>query len=663
MTIVTEKHKRMKGARIGEGLQKDLKLWLGFMALLSCLRILLMLFFHDRMGPHAGAVQIAKALGNGWRFDGQVAFLFIVPALIGSVLGGIFNWKRLEGIVRAVAAAVFVVPTTLLGAINIGFFREFNDQFNVVILGVIYDDMRAILATVWKEYPATWIGVGLVLLDVILVWLLLRLARRPWVGAARLQTLPRWSKIFLTLGCALVCIVVARGSMGSRPLQRKDIAVTADDMLNKCVLNPFRALSYAIQDHLRLARPDGITAILPDGDIRSAVRRLNPGFQQGTDLDASMLRAAKGAAHIPRHVILIIMESYSGWPLFEPYHALGLTPQIERLGAGGVLIRHFLPTGTGTMNSTAPLLMGLPDPGVPANYQPGAKTPLPTGPAVLFKRLGYRTRFFYGGFLSWERLGDFLKDQGYDEVYGGGEMESSGRKNEWGVPDADLFRFALAHLPTDPPSFDVILTVSNHPPFDIDVKGEGFPLTAVPESLKPIWDGGYTLTQMGHLWYSDKCLGAFADAAAAGLPGMLMAATADHYSRRFLNQRPGMPERAFVPFLLYGPGILPPNPAATSLWGSHLDIPPTLVEMAAPAGFAYPAYGRDILDASDGHPSFGAGFSVGRDYLAELGASVWIPWPDVSTAPPAPDLPALSATARDLKAAAWWRVVRGAGLP
>jgi len=653
----------MRGARIGEELQKDFKLWLGFMALLSCLRILLMLFFHDRMGPHSGALQIAKALANGWRFDGQVAFLFLIPALIGSLIGGIFNLKRTARIVRIAAASVFVVPTTLLGAINIGFFREFNDQFNAVILGVVYDDFRAILATVWKEYPATWIGVGLVLLDVSLVWLLVRLARRPWAGADRLQALPRWGKVFLVSACALVCVIVARGSMGSRPLQRKDIAVTADDMLNKCVLNPFRALHYAIQDHLRLARPDGIKAILPDGDILSAVRRLRPGFQQGADLDTAMLRAARGASRIPRHVILIIMESYSGWPLFEPYHALGLTPQMERLGSGGVLIRHFLPTGTGTMNSTAPLLMGLPDAGVPANYQPGAKFPLPTGPAALFKRLGYRTRFFYGGYLSWERLGDFLKDQGFEEVYGGGEMPTTGHKNEWGVPDADLFRFALGHLPADGPSFDVILTVSNHPPFDIDVKGEGFPLIAVPESLKPIWDGAYTLTQMGHLWYSDKCLGAFADAAASKLSGMLLAATADHYSRRFLNQRPGMPERAFVPLLLYGPGILPPNSAAAALWGSHLDIPPTLVELAAPAGFQYPAYGRNILDSLNLQPSFGAGFAVGKNYVAEPTSSAWVPWPDVSAAPGAPDLPTLSRMARDLKAAAWWRVVRGSRLP
>ena len=144
---------------------------------------------------------------------------------------------------------------------------------------------------------------------------------------------------------------------------------------------------------------------------------------------------------------------------------------------------------------------------------------------------------------------------------------------------------------------------------------------------------------------------------------MILAATADHYSRRFLNARAGMPKRAFVPFLIFGPGILPPNPAAASLWGSHLDIPPTLVELAAPRGFEYPAYGRNILYTGDVHPSFGAGFAVGPAWLAEIGASAWMAWPDVSVAPGTPNLPSLSATARDLKAAAWWRVVRGPVLP
>jgi CTP synthase len=35
-----------------------------------------------------------------------------------------------------------------------------------------------------------------------------------------------------------------------------------------------------------------------------------------------------------------------------------------------------------------------------------------------FKRLGYRTRLFYGGYLSWQRFGIFARDQGADEVYG-----------------------------------------------------------------------------------------------------------------------------------------------------------------------------------------------------------------------------------------------------
>jgi phosphoglycerol transferase MdoB-like AlkP superfamily enzyme len=258
----------------------------------------------------------------------------------------------------------------------------------------------------------------------------------------------------------------------------------------------------------------------------------------------------------PRHIFFIVMESYNGWPPLEPYRALGITHEMERLGRSGLLFERFLPAGTGTMDSLGPLLVGLAEPGIPINYRVNSRRPYPTGTATIFRRLGYRTRFFYAGYLSWQRMGDFAREQGFDEVFAGGDVGSWAEGNEWGVADEKLFDFALGKVRDDQVSFNVIPTVSNHPPFDVDVVSRGFPLREMPASLHGLLDGKYTLGQIGHFWYSDWCLGRSADAVEGTLPGVLLAVTGDHVARRFLNSRPGLVERALVRLLLHGPQVL-----------------------------------------------------------------------------------------------------------
>jgi hypothetical protein len=92
------------------------------------------------------------------------------------------------------------------------------------------------------------------------------------------------------------------------------------------------------------------------------------------------------------------------------------TRRLAALGSEGIYTDAFLSAGDGTMPSLSTLISGLPEVGVHVNYQPAAKQPFPTATAPIFKRLGYRTRFFYSGYLSWQRLGDFCREQGFDEV-------------------------------------------------------------------------------------------------------------------------------------------------------------------------------------------------------------------------------------------------------
>jgi hypothetical protein len=651
-------------SRAAGQVQHDLAFWLVGVIALGAVRLLLVTSFRSRLGPHAGLPQVVTALANGFRFDAQVATFWAAIPFVLSVACAFTDWTAAARRLRAAVAWTFLIATSLIAAITWGFVREFDDQFNHFVLGAVYDDLGAIIRTVAKEYPLFWPLLLAALVGVLLAILSRHLLSQIWVAETALAGLPLAMKAGLTVLLALGLAVGVRGSVGRRPAQQRDVAVTSDAFLNKVILNPYKALHYAIESHRELADPSGIHRLLPDGDIRAALARLFRGCVRAADLDACLQRTAQGATTPPRHIFFIVMESYNGWPLLQPYRALGITREMERLGRSGLLFERFLPAGVGTMDSIGPLLAGLAEPGIPINYQVNSRRPYPTGIATIFRRLGYRTRFFYAGYLSWQRMGDFARDQGFDEVFGGGDVGSWAEGNEWGVADEKLFDFARGKVGDDLVSFNMILTVSNHPPFDVDVVSRGFPLREMPASLRGLWDGEYTLRQIGHFWYGDRCLGRFADAVEGRLPGVLLAVTGDHVARRFLNDRPGLVERALVPLLLHGPQVIAGRTLPRGAFGSQLDLTPTLVELAAPAGFVYHALGRDLLSSSGPPAAFGAGMAIGPDFVAELsGTPSWLPLPGSPPEAAPPDLAALKRVGDDLSAVSWWRVVRGSGLP
>ena len=319
------------------------------------------------------------------------------------------------------------------------------------------------------------------------------------------------------------------------------------------------------------------------------------------------------------------------------------------------------------MKSLAAIITGLPDAGVFTNYQPTGRRPFPTAIAPIFKRLGYKTRFFYGGNLSWERMGEFCEAQGFEEIHGASHITKWGSKSSsnWGVKDEYLFRYVAETVTPGQRSFTMIMTTSYHPPFDIDVEEAGFPLREMPAEFKPLYDGKTPMRVYGHYWYADKCLGEFVQTVEKKLNHAVMAITGDHASRRYLNERPSLYERRGVPLVLHGPDLLKNISPPASMAGSHLDIAPTLVELAAPAGFRYHSMGGNLLDPQRVQLGFGGrGTVVGPKFIfeAERPAAVF-PLPGASIAGDLIDTSKLKDGYMAFHGLGWWRIMKGAEFP
>ncbi|NLF18048.1 MAG: LTA synthase family protein [Lentisphaerae bacterium] len=657
------------GTRFLEQVTQDLRLWLYCMSLLSLSRVGLIVIFRRLIHEQTGWGSVAAAVLNGIRYDSAIAAWVAAVPLVLSIACLFHDHTRRAAQLRRLAGGVFAFLTALLFMVTTRYFREYNDLFNHFLFGLYYDDTRAILKTIWADYrPLS----GLLFVGVsggAATLLLVALTRSPWSlppaftrGLA--GSVPR--RVGAVLLVLALFVGAARGSFGRRPVQKKDAAVTRDELLNKMVINPYTALRYAFKDHRELSRDKGLRVFLKDEDVGRALRLVCGTDARLATVDEYMRRTAGAAAGpAPDHVFLIIMESYEAWPLFPEFQCLGIARELQGLADRGIAVRPFVPSSSGTMESFAAIVTGLPDAGVHTNYQPTARQPYPSSVAETFRRMGYRTRVFYGGYLSWQAFGDFCRSQGFDEVYGGGQMGPWLAGNEWGVDDEVLFDFTAKTVADSPRSFNVILTTSFHPPYDIDVRGKGFTLARLPESLADKAVDSPDFDMLGHFWYADRCLGEFVRTVEARLAGTLFAVTGDHTGRRSITRQPSVAERSLVPFVLYGPAVLAQVTPPETMAGSHVDIAPTLIELCAPEGTPYVALGRNML--KNGVPAMG----IGRDYVVD-GSVIWsanaatpaaeaVPWLTEPMVPPgrAP----LTPVHRAFHGIAWWRIKRGADLP
>lgn len=639
-------------SRLLAALLADLVLAGALAAILLLVRSGLLCALRDRLDPGTGAGSVLLSLLQGVRFDLQASLVMAVPCLLASLFLAWRGGERLRHGLRLAILAAAGTASLLAGIADLFYFREFSNQFDHHLLEPLHEDLGALAATVWHGYPVLWVLLGTGLVAGLLALAGRRLLPREGTLAPRLAGWRPGGRIALAAACLVALVLFGRGSLWGRPLQKGTAGLTSDPVLNRLVPTPWHCVRAAILEYRALQAEQGLAALLGGNQDPSAAAALLFGERAATgDLDACVERRAAGSATAARHVVLVVLEGQSGFALFERHRRLGLAPGLAGLGAEGLYLERFLPASGGTIYSLGAIFSGVPDCGLVPSLVRNARQAYPTAVAGIFRRLGYRTRFLYGGHLESKRYGAFAQEQGFEEIRGINDVQ--GRNFSWGADDRDLFAYVARVLDDRQPTFTVILTTTNHPPFEADLAGAGCDLPGLAAAL-PGLDAAQ-LRAVAHLWYNDHCLTAFARTAAQRLPRLLLAITGDHPSRRWVETQPPVPDRSAVPCILWGPEVLPPQ--VPQGFGDHLDLIPTLVERCAPAGFAYHAWGRDLL-----LPAPPEAFASGA--WTALDADSWV---DLSL-PPEQQGADPQAWARLLArfqakhGLGWWRQMKGAAL-
>ena len=632
-----------------------------FILIISLYRILFIYLFRNNLPAGLFDREVCLALWYGFRLSLKTAVSFCaVPFIFGTLLNQVFtSYNSFK--FKFIWAAVCVFVLSLLFQARIPYYQEFNVAFSPFVFNTFNDDVGAIAQTAISQYNAVWrIILALISSGILIFALKYCLKLGKFLAAPFLKIKNKFIVIlsFCVLIVPFAIFMRFGGSFGYKhSIYWKNSARLQTALLNEAILDDIQALYKARKIYKGLKK----NASKIDIDtVKNSIKLLSGAdYNEATLLPFFTQKAQGILTKKPSHIFVIVGETYMLWPLLEKYNNLPLAKGLRRLKNkyDNVFLTKFLPSSSGTMFGLTSVLMGLPEVNLTTASRPTAQKPYETTLSVQLKKLGYTPHFFYGGFPSWEDVGRLMTNQGIEESYYYSSFP--GNNAVWGIEDK-IFLDGVFNKISDEPSFNLILTSSNHPPYVIDMLKEPVSKTADLERfLLAKTDKKLMLQKMQNFEYADHYLADFVERVLAKFPDSLFVITGDHADRWTLNTTPTLQERMAVPLLIIGKGLnqkmLPQGAAA-----SHQDIAATVLDLVAPKNTEYFALGKSIFNGQD--LAVGAYYWATADYIGDINTETYEKLnnsvPDLS----AKDLEQIHNKVKAYHNIASWRILKGIDL-
>lgn len=307
------------------------------------------------------------------------------------------------------------------------------------------------------------------------------------------------------------------------------------------------------------------------------------------------------------NIILIILESFSGY-LIGPLGGDSLvTPCINRYSKEGILFTEFYASGTRTDKALPAILNGYPAQPAQSIIKEPKKTQSLPGLVKILAEDGYNSSFWYGGEINFANFHSFVIGSGFGSIVSKKNFDPSVYNAKWGVHDHVFFQALKDSMKTArEPFFKVVLTLSSHEPFDVP--------------MEPVFPGSDVESKYRNsVFYSDKTLGSFLDWSKTQdwWKNTLIIMVADHAARISPNMPNYRPDVFKIPMLWVG-GALSKTGLKITKTGSQVDIPVTLLDQMGIKG-NFP-FAKDLLSSKSKSFAFYT-YNEGFGFITDSSAS------------------------------------------
>lgn len=514
-----------------------------------------------------------QAFLRGVWFDNVVAcYILLVPLVFTAVIS---QFRPRLWMIRTIGLwfGVLYSVVFLVAAGNIPYYTYFSRMVNAGIWN-------------WASYGGTTLGMIfgevsyypfiLLFLFASVGWcfLLRRFGRKlAWdlrIGTRRFfyPKMFLGERIIMGLGFALLiglCLLGIRGRTGYNPIKVSAAYFCTNPVFNNIGLNPTFCLLNSTYDSLR---PENKRLHLMDDEeavIQTQILLDREGIE-GISPIARRVTAEtdSGETAVPKHVVMVIMESMSAELMGFSTGGRGLTPFLDSLFQKSMSFSRCYSAGFHTNHGLYASLYGFPSI-MFRNAMKGSDIPRYSGLPTVLKEQGYSTLFFMTHERQYDNMNAFFLTNGYDEIY---SQENYPRKevvNNFGVPDSFLFSYALPVLgehAKEGPFFATLLTISNHPPY---VLPDGFESQSADDEDRIVE-------------YADRCIERFMNEVEKEewAKQTIFVFVGDHGKRVGKSECVLPKSYNHVPLIFYGTDI---EPIVREDFASQVDIGPTLLSL------------------------------------------------------------------------------------
>ena len=591
----------MRLERFFANLQKDLKLFFFLLFVICFYRAYFMAYMSEAIAPTTSMGDVLLALWLGFRLSlksaGAMALLGFVFCSLPELVLPRLRLARLRLWIGTAGSALLAV----LFQARFPYYEVFHATFGREVVQGLHEDMQTIFSMLVESYALPMRLLAAAVLTAASYFLLRRLLCTKTMPLP--NCLNRWAAgmgLFLFIPIFFIFIRFGGSFNYEHSINWENASITRDPFLNECILDDLQAM-YRVRDfYLNMQKNGGVSFI----DVSRAEEYssfLGGDMNKGEGLEASLTRTTKGARlPKPKHIFIILGETYAQWPMLPEYADLHGADGIKSLIAEdrAFYTQSFMPNGTFTLVAITGLVTGLSDVGMDLNYQPKS-----------FREV------WYGGFPEWDSIKKMSLAQGFDAFYGAPDYNAP-RQNVWGTTDGHLFEALYEHLAEEEPTVHLIMTISNHPPYDIDLAAEGIDTAELEGVLQGRTEHPEQLAlKVGHYRYMDRVVTDFVRRTMAAYPDSLFVITGDHSIRMDPTAKSTLFEHESVPFVLYGNGVtkdILPKDAV----GGHTAIVPTLIELIAPEGFSYTSIARSMTEGTK--YAFNSDCWIGREAMGNV---------------------------------------------
>lgn len=551
---------------------------------------------HEYIAVDSDFSLIFTAIYSGAKLSLQTAGVLTLCMLISLVAEG-FS-KRLRWF-RQVCSFCVLFITTLLFIARFPFYQQFHSGFNQMIFTAMHEDVYALFISLIEEFHLPLKLCIVVLLVCVLNYIFNKFIDKKWGFFKWSKLKSKYRLIILLIGVYLLATLSLYGGGWSwkSGVNWENAGITNDTFLNESILDDYQSIYRAYANQMRMEACNGLS--FSAQNVRDLAKSLT-NKDGGNDLSIYLAKEATGAKiEKPKHIFVIVSESYANWPLLDKYSNLHIADNMKKIIAEDdtIYTSHMLPSGSSTVGALMTMVTGMANSNLYLTTMPEAlANPYITATAPQMKNLGYETSFWYAGPATWENIQEFTLAQGFDNFYSRGNIDPNATGSVWGADDEYLYDAIFKQIDDNKMTFSVILNTSNHSPFNIDLEKEGFDASKVIEGLPDKEKNNQELIkELGHFWYADKMASDFINKVKAKYPDSLFIFVGDHADRYNIDKVPTMYERYSVPLIITGKGIqkdlLPEDMA-----GSQIDIMPTVIDLIAPEGFTYYSVGKSLSE-------------------------------------------------------------------